>query len=117
MLLHYLDFGVLPIEYEIHKRQLMFLHRILELEANDTSVSMFITFLSLTRKVKKIGGRMLRLLVKESVEKVAFSKLVLECTAKKKTADLGYDKLEIQEYFKTLFPNYAKIVSKCRSRT
>ena len=37
----YLELGILPIEYEIHKRQLMFLHRILQLKATDPVLSMF----------------------------------------------------------------------------
>ena len=37
----FLDLGLLPIKYEIHKRQLTFLHHILSLEENDPVQSMF----------------------------------------------------------------------------
>ena len=37
----FLELGVLPIEHEIRKRQLMYLHRILQLEHDDPVVQMF----------------------------------------------------------------------------
>ena len=37
----YLELGVLPIEYEIHKRQLMFLYRILNLDDDDPVYRMY----------------------------------------------------------------------------
>ena len=136
----YLELGILPIEYEIHKRQLMFLHRIMQLEVTDPVLSMFHNIMKFDEEgeknwwtdvkalmelyiekdlhqIKSLSKEEYRVLMNKSVEKVAFSKLVVECTAKKKTADLGYDKLETQEYLKTLYPNQARIMFKCRSRT
>ena len=136
----YLELGVLPIEQEIHKRQLMFLHRIIQLEETDPVLKMFYNIVKFDaegeknwwtdvkasmdlyigkdlNQIKTMSKEEFRILVKKSVETVAFSSLVQECTAKKKTADLTYDKLETQEYLRTLYPNQARIMFKCRSKT
>ena len=68
-------------------------------------------------QIKTMSKEEFRVIVNKSVETVAFSNLVQECTAKKKTADIEYDNFETQEYLKNLYPNQARIMFKCRSKT
>ena len=68
-------------------------------------------------EIKNMSKAEFRSMVNKSVENDAFLELVQECTEKKKTGDLTYEKLQTQEYLKVLYPNQARIVFKCRSRT
>ena len=55
--------------------------------------------------------------VKEAVRQYAFSKLRDECKAKKRTQNLNYDQFQAQGYLSKLYPDKAKIIFKCRSKT
>ena len=140
----FLELGVLPIEYEIIKRRLMFLHRILQLEDNDpvrtvlgfqveqanagsternwwtgvkeSLASNLGTSLSL-EEIKNMSKDKYKKVVKEAIEKEAFEKLKKECASKKKTEHLQYSEFKTQEYLKFSFPNVARLMFKCRSRT
>ena len=68
-------------------------------------------------EIKSFGKNAFRNLVNKSVTKVAFDNLVSECASHKKTADLEYESLQVQEYLLKLFPHQARTIIKCRSET
>ena len=136
----YLELGVLPIDYEIHKRQLMFLYRILNLDEDDPVYRMYENMIQFslngesnwwtdvkqilakyigkeTEDVKKMTKTAYRALVNSSIERAAFEDLKTECQSKKKTSTLSYDTFKTQNYLKELYPNQSKTIFKCRSQT
>ena len=137
----FLELGVLPIDFEIHRRQLMFLYRILKLDASDPVYKCFQSMrandmageenwwsgikVALEKyniptnleEIKSFGKNAFRNLVNKSVTKVAFDNLVSECASHKKTAHLEYKSLQVQEYLLKLFPHQARTIIKCRSET
>ena len=136
----FLELGVLPIEFEIRKRQLMFLHRIVNLEVSDPVFQMFENLVRMNNEgetnwwtdvekllekyigkgvweVKEMSKGEYRSLVNSSIEKAALEELITECKSKKKTSSLTYESLKTQEYLKKLYPNQARVIFKCRSQT
>ena len=55
--------------------------------------------------------------VKASVTTSALHQLVAECRSLKKTANLQYKELQVQDYFSHLYPSQARLVFKWRSKT
>ena len=137
----FLELGVLPINFEIDKRRLMYLHRILNLEESDP---VYITFQNMASFVKageenwwsevevalhkyglptdldeirELKKETFRKMVNEAVEDFAFKELTEECKGLKKTSCLSYESLKLQDYLKKMYPNQAKILFKCRSKT
>ena len=139
----YLELGVLPIEYEVHKRQLTYLQRILQLDEEDpvrkvfdfqyteslnenkesnwwSGVSKLLVRYSIDKSVDQIKDmtkEAFKKLVNSAVKKVAFDNLVAECKTKKKTMERHYTDLVTQEYLQQLFANQTKLVFKCRGQT
>ena len=137
----YLELGVLPIQYEIELRQLMFLHRILNLEDEDPVHEMFTNQTTLAEageenwwsgvklllnkyeltetldEIKTMSKGRFRWLVKKAVEKVALEQLQLECSLLKKTSNLKYEELKLQPYLSKLYPSQSRIIFKMRSQT
>ena len=137
----FLELGVLPIEYEIDKRRLMYLHRILGLDKGDPVYKMLENMISLSAtgehnwwtdmekvlhrynvvlslsEIAALGKGAFRAVVKKAVEGTAFEDLVAECAQKKKTQHLTYQKFETQQYLKSFYPQQSKIIFKCRSQT
>ena len=56
-------------------------------------------------------------LVKERVKEVAFTDLKKQCEAKKLTANLSFSSMNPQTYLGELYPNQAKVIIQCRSKT
>ena len=56
-------------------------------------------------------------LVKNKIKKVALASLTEQCKQKGKTAALTYSSMKPQEYLCQLFPNQAKFILQCRSKT
>ena len=118
----FLELGVLPIKYEIHKRQLGFLHHIIALKRNDPVKRMFEEQSKLPYEnnwgnmIRKLLERydlmndrvfmeienMSKLKWKRIVNEAVRSKALLELTSqnqsKSKTKELIYTKLEQQPY-------------------
>ena len=136
----FLELGVLPIEYEIEKRQLIYLHKILQLSSSDPVSQMFWEMkkfheageknwwsgiapclakygLPQLDQIKELSKECYKRKVKESVGEFALKQLVTECCGLKKTADLKYDCLKLQDYFSCLCPSQARLVFKWRSQT
>ena len=128
---------MLPIEGEIHKRQLMYIHRILQLAL----AQMFKNLVSLSDDgeenwwtqikprlelyglpedidvIQNLSKGAYKTMVNKGVEQVWFQKLRTECSELKKTTTLVYDKLRMQDYLKSLFPSQAKLILKSRCQT
>ena len=137
----FLELGVLPIEHEIAKRQIMYLHRILQLEPTDPVYKLFVEMKNFSAAgeinwwtgvecslqkynlpsdlnvVKSMSKEVFSAAVKKAVTNVAFESLKTECAGMKKTTNLKYDALEVQDYLRELYPSQAKIVFKWRSQT
>ena len=137
----FLELGVLPVNFEIEKRQLMYLHRILQLEPDDpvwklfwesvrlcdageknwwagvrTSLSKYNLPTNLD-DIKIMSKQQFSNRVKSAVTEVALRELLAESRSLKKTACLQYDSLELQDYFSHLFITQARLVFKWRSKT
>ena len=137
----YLELGILPIECEIHIRQLSYLHRILNLEEDDpvfqmwknmqvfsqcgemnwwTGVSELLTKYELNlelHEIKAMSKECFKKLVQKCVRRHAFNELVNECNSKKKTGDIQYSSLKLEQYMENMYPTHSKVVFQCRSRT
>ena len=137
----FLELGVLPIEKEIHKRQLMYLHRILTMSEEDPVRQMFTNLVEFTDKgesnwwsqvkpflvkynlpqsldeIKNLSKVTFKGMVNKAVATTAFEELKAECGSLKKTADLSYDTFKLQGYLSKLFPNQARVIFKGRCKT
>ncbi len=116
----FLELGVLPIKYEIHKRQISFLHHILNLDRDDPVYVAYELMKSLPgeldwyndiqalcatykitmdeEEVAKMSKDSFKKLVKIKVEKFALDSLKEECANQSKTKGITYDKLQMQPY-------------------
>ena len=136
----YLELGILPISAEIHKRQLMFLHRILNLDPSDPVHQMFLNMVAHNKAGERNWWTQVEpILVKyginsnlsamKQISKDAFKKMVTKHVTDKVLEELNaellslkkgpgrtYSSLQMQEYLKTLYPNQARIVFMCRSK-
>ena len=137
----YLELGVLPIDFEIEKRQLMYLHRILQLEPTDPVWKLFWELVQMSdageknwwtgvkpllckydlptelNEIKVMSKDTFAGKVKASVTTTALHHLVAECQSLKKTANLQYNELKVHEYLTHLYPSQARLVFKWRSKT
>ena len=136
----FLEFGVIPIEGEIHSRQLSFLHHILTLENSDPVYKMYtelrsfeheINWASDTKQlcekynllsyeedaIKCMSKDSWKTLVRKNVETFWFNKLVQECVSMKKTQNLKYDALRCQDYLVAMSPLDAQIIFRLRTRS
>ena len=116
----FLEFGELPAEHIIHARQLSFLHHIHTLDDNDPVKKMYleqqklifeknwandmkevITKYNLHREVERIvsfSKEKWKKLIKNAIEKVAFSQLTVESRSMTKTSTLIYEYFNPQPY-------------------
>ena len=136
----FLELGVLPIEYEIEKRQLMYLHKILQLSSSDPVSQMFwemkkfheagernwwsgiVSCLSKyglpgLDQIKELSKDCYSRKVKQVITEFALEQLQTECRGLKKTANLNYGSLKLQDYLSYLYPSQARLVFKWRSQT
>jgi hypothetical protein len=135
----YLELGVLPISCKIHKRQLLFLHHILNLEDSDPVKEMYHNMkqlpgeknwynnvaklretynISLTDdEIRNLSKDTFKRIVKSSIVETSFAELVNDCCSKKKTSNLTYNKLKLQDYLTKLLPWQSKLITRCRSKT
>lgn len=129
-----LEFGVPPIKYEIHKKQLMFLHHIMSLGGDDPvkvlwenmkllsgeqnwwkEVQKLLTAYKLEEEdIRKASRETCKEMVAVCGE--ALKNLVDECKSKAKTRNLQFNNLKVQEYLKCLFPQQSRLIFQCRSK-
>ena len=133
----YLEFGILPLRYEIHRNQLMFLHHIVHLEDTDPVKVMWenmdkfpeeknwwsgvkkllLDYGISLQDVKESSKESYKNSVKKKVKEKALEALKAECKEKKKTEVLNYNTLRPQEYLSHLYPTQAEVIFKSRSKT
>ena len=135
----YLELGVLPIKYEIHKRQISFLYHIISLSEEDPVKMVWRNQTKLPEhnnwwcgvkslmekysipfdeeKIKKMSKETFKKKVKTTIIENAFQCLKNECESKSKTKNIRYNKFETQEYIKLMYPGAAKTIFKCRAKT
>ena len=132
----YLELGLLPIDFEIHRRQLMFLHHIHTLPEVDPVRKIFdqLKLLPFEKSWWKMVSNLLvkydlgdhdyTTMVKDEWKKVvdtniseyAFDELKAECSSMTKTYTLKYDKYECQPYITSCPANIARLVFRIRGR-
>ena len=136
----YLELGVLPIQYEIHKRKLRFLHHILSLPDSDPVRKMY-NELKNYPWAKNWFSEIQNLLavynlpvdeqaivsttkdswkaqVKKAVIEIAVQDLIAEVKTKKKLAHIEFSaKLETQKYLSSYSTDVATVIFKLRGRS
>ena len=134
----FLELGVLPIKYEIHQRQLVFLHHVVNLDEDDPVKSLYqqmkrlsgeSNWLSdISESAKKYGiiidEDILLTISKESfknrvrkgIVKYAEGKLIDEMSGLSKTKNLCYDGFKTQPYLSRMYPHHATVIMKCRAK-
>ena len=137
----FLELGVLPINYEIDKRQLMYLHRILQLESTDPVLKLFWELVRMNEAgeknwwtgvqhsllqyslptdlndIKAMSKNGFAEKVKAVISQKALDQLLGECQSLKKTTNLQYESLKPQEYWSYLYPSQSRLIFKWRSKT
>ncbi len=135
----FLELGVLPIEAEIHKRQMGFLHRILNLGQNDPVYQMFcnmVTFSDAGEKnwwtqvqgildkygisknlvsLKLLSKEEFKKMVREAITKKVVEELIKEYHSLKKCQKIEYSSLQMQDYLQVLYPDQARTIFMIRS--
>ena len=134
----YLETGILPIEYEIHIKQLVFLKHILDKDSTDPVAQMYNEMYKFQNEpnwvnnvlelrsrynlpqndmnVKSKTRNDLKIFVKNRVKACAFEKLLFQCSSNRKTNQLSYKRLEAQNYLTSLGSSEARIIFKVRVR-
>jgi hypothetical protein len=134
----FLELGVLPIKYEIHQRQLVFLHHVLNLAEDDPvqclyeqmkrlpSESNWLSDISLSAAkyginideevVRGQSKDTFKAVVRKAIELYAVDELKEECSRLKKTQGLYYDGFKTQPYLSQLYPHQSSIIMKCRAK-
>ena len=120
----YLELGTLPVKYEIEIKQLLFLKRILDEEADDPVLLSYQEMLKFGSEanwasnifglwqaynlplndadIKHMDHRYWKSLVKSAISQIAFSKLVETCSTSRKTSHLTYPRLKTSKYLHEL---------------
>ena len=134
----YLEMGIIPIEYEIQKRQFSFLHHILTLENSDPVKQVYIqqtqykleknwgnSMKELREKyeinesdeeITKLNKDKWKYMVKERINGYALKELNQQCARQKKGEKLiPYSKLIQQTYMYSLKPDQARILFQIRA--
>ena len=133
----YLELGILPIEYEIHKRQLAFLHHILNLHPSapvsqiyhqqllftheqnwaNTTKKLLTTYNLQEVDVRAKSKDEWKLLVNNAITNAAFQSLNTTCRTQAKTSHLQYDSLAPQPYLSKCPTDVASFLFRLRSRS
>ena len=134
----YLETGILPIEYEMQIKQLLFLKHILDKDSTDPVAQMYNEMHKFQNEpnwvnnafelrsrynlplndmnVKSMTRNDWKIFVKNRVKACAFEKLLFQCSSNRKTNQLSYKRLEAQNYLTSLGSSEARIIFKVRVR-
>ena len=134
----YFELGILPIQFEIEKRQLLFLRRILNKDFDDPLQLVYNEqlkyefeknwanyMLELRRtynlplrdeNVRKTSAEQWKAFVNNVIREEAFTQLRIHCANNKKTCHLHYESFSRAEYTAKLQPNLARVIFKARTR-
>jgi hypothetical protein len=137
----FLELGVLPIQYEIHIKQLCYLYRIVQLEESDPVYQMWLNMKSFAdcgeknwwadvsellkkyaitatiAEIKLMSKDTYKNMVKKAVNQEALKVLSEECSSKKKTSELKHDSLKLQPYMQKMSVEKARLLFQCRAKT
>ena len=133
----FLELGILPIKYEIHKRQLMFLHHLVNLPPDQpmfqilqrqkqllfeknwyNNIVLLLNRYSLNEmELSVISKSKWKAIVYTAVSAHAFDELRAECRGKTKTFSLRYNKFKCQDYVKVWKAFDARLMFRIRSKT
>ena len=137
----FLELGVLPIEYEIHIRQLCYLYRIVQLEESDPVYQMWVNMKAFAdcgeknwwagvsellkkyeitatiEEIKNMSKDTYKKMVKKAVNQEAHKVLSDECSSKKKTSQLQYSSLKLQPYMQKMNVENTRVLFQCRAKT
>ena len=135
----FLELGVLPIKHEIHIRQLLLVHHIMNLPDHDpvkmvwryqtvlpdhnnwwSNMKKLMVKYSIhlsEEEITSMSKNVFKTKIKKAVSEYAFSKLKAECRMQKKTGGLKYEEFKPQSYISTMYPDMAKTIFRCRSKT
>ena len=134
----FLELGVLPIRYEIHKRQLSFLHHVVNLPSSDPVRQLFDNMKTLPAEANwynevigladkysvcveedellVMSKETYKSTVRAAIERVAFAELVAESKEQKKVQHLSYVQLCPQPYLTRLYPSQSRTIMLCRAK-
>ena len=126
----FLKLGILPIRFEIEKRQLFFFKRLLDKDKNDPGQSVYFEQLKYVAEqnwanyiqglrhtynlplsddnVRQMTLEQWKVFVKTVIWDEAFMQLMAQCKGEKKTMHLNYHSVKRAEYLEKLEPNLAK---------
>ena len=135
----FLELGILPIKYEVHIRQMCFLHHIINLSEDDPVKQVWRSLRMLPDfrnwwydiknlhkvyevdfsedDVKSVTKETYNKKIKDLVTKFAQTELKKICKTQSKTRDLDFSTFEMQNYLKVLPPSMSNIIFKARSKT
>ena len=128
----------MPVKYEIEIKQLLFLRRILDKEADDPVLLSYQEMLKFGSEanwannvlglqqaynlplndanIKHMDHRYWKSLVKITIKQVASSKLVETCSTSRKTSHLTYPRLKTSKYLHELDPQHARVIFRAKVR-
>ena len=134
----FLELGILPIRFEIEKRQLFFFKRLLDKDKNDPAQSVYFEQLKYVAEqnwanyiqdlrytynlplsddtVRQMTLEQWKVFVKTVIWDEAFTQLLAQCKGNKKTMHLNYHSVKRAECLEKLEPNSARIVFKEKVR-
>ena len=134
----FLELGILPIRFEIEKRQLFFFKRLLDKDKNDPVQSVSFEQLKYVAEqnwanyiqdlrhtynlplsddnVRQMTLEQWKVFVETVIWDEAFMQLMAQCKGNKKAMYLTYHSIKRAEYLEKLEPNLARIVFKARVR-
>ena len=134
----YLELGILPVKYKIEVKQLLFLKRILDKEADDPVLLSYEEMLKFGSKanwannilglrqaynfphndanIKRMDHRYWKSLLKSTINQVALSKLVETCSTSRRTSHLTYPRLKTSKYLHELDPQHACVIFRAKVR-
>jgi hypothetical protein len=135
----YLELGLLPIDYEIHQRQLMFLHHIVNLTPEDpvrlmfeqqqllpyeknwgNTIKVLLERYGLLLNYEEIGNlkkQKWKQLVEEKVKDVAFSELLTANQQMSKTRELFYESFSQKQYITEKPADMANLIFRIRIKS
>ncbi len=135
--LTFLELGLLPIEYVIHKRQLTFLYHILKLDSSEPVLQLYKQSLlykfeenwanttnelllkynlnNVDITTKSIESW--KLLVTTNIREFAFEILKSECAQQTKTYNLQYDSFKQQPYMSSVSASVASFIFRLRGQS
>ena len=131
----FLELGVLPIEYEIHKRQLMYLHHIHTLPHDDpvhhilqqqkqlsysnwyqNVLKLLLVYQLSEVPYAELSKSNWKHLVTTNIRKHAFDHLKQECSNMTKTYHIQYENFQTQPYITSSPSDIASLIFKIRAR-